>query len=308
MYVATLNACFMFAPSNQTFLIMKKILLAAAIWASFFGTSVAQELPQPSPKGEISQMVGLTEVEIEYSRPSMKGRKIFGDLVPFGEMWRTGANGSTIIEFDTDVMVQGTLVKKGNYALFTLPNQSEWEIILNSNTELWGVDGMKAEENVASFKVKPTTCPTTESFTISFDNVKEDACEVSLMWETTKVSFTIAVDVDAASMANIDKAIKDAEGSFRVYNNAARYYLEHNKDLKKALEYAQKSTSMSEKFWNLKVLSEVQAANGLYKEALATAEKSLALATEAKYDAYIKMNQENIAKWKPLATPAKGKK
>lgn len=287
---------------------MKKIVLAIAVFASFIGSSVAQELPQPSPKGEISQMVGLTEVEIEYSRPSMKGRKIFGDLVPFGEMWRTGANGSTIIEFDTDVMIQGKTVKKGNYALFTVPNKTEWEIVLNSNTELWGVDGMKAEENVLTFKVTPTACPSTETFTVSFDNVKEDACDVSLMWETTKVSFTISVDVDAASMANIEKAIKDAEGTYRVYNNAARYYLEHNKDTKKALEYAQKSTSMAEKFWNLKVLSEAQAANGLYKEAIATAERSLVLATEAKYDAYIKMNQENIAKWKPLATPAKGKK
>lgn len=278
----------------------KNVLLFLMLFAIAPFISKAQDLPQPSPKASVSQKVGLTNFTIEYSRPGMKNRTIFGDLVPFGKIWRTGANKATSIEFDTEVTFEGNKVTAGKYAIFTIPGKEKWEVIISKDVESWGAGDYKKENDVARFFVQSQPHTLTETMQFSFDNVTDHGSQISLTWAETRVVFNVKVDAKATALKNIEKAIKEAQGTFRVYNSSARYYLTNNLDSKKALEWALKSVEMSKKFWNLKTLSEAYAANKDYKNALKTAEESLKMSTEAKYDPYIKMNQENIEKWKKM--------
>ena len=173
---------------------MKKYLvLCLALVAVFTQTIEAQELelPQPSPWAQVSQKFGLAQTTLTYSRPAMKGRKIFGGLVPYGEMWRTGANKATELKIEGTVMINNQKIEAGAYSLFTIPGATEWTIIINKNTELWGTGGYKQEEDVVRFTVTPTTTSSTESFTMSFANVKDNSVALEMYWETTKVSFEI---------------------------------------------------------------------------------------------------------------------
>ena len=262
--------------------------------------SFAQDLPRPSQKGEVEQMVGLTEIEVTYSRPNVKGRVIWGDLVPYDKIWRTGANEATTIEFSNDVKVNGADVPAGTYALFTIPGKEEWTIILNKNYEVWGTGDYKEEEDQLRFTVKPTATKATESLTVGINNVKDDKCTIDLSWDELMVSFEVDANSREQALANIEGEIKAIENPFRVYNSSARYYVDNEIELEKALEYATKSVEYEARFWNVYTLSLAQAANGKYKEAMETAERSKKLAEEADYPPYIKMNDENIAKWKAM--------
>lgn len=275
---------------------MKKIWMWTAACLAV-STLNAQDLPKPSPMGEVEQMVGLTEVEIEYSRPGVKDRKIFGELVPYGQMWRTGANKATKISFSTDVKINGSELLAGDYALFTVPGEESWEILFNTNLEQWGTGNYQDTEEALRVRVKPQTWPFTETFTFSVDNLKDDAASICLTWEETRVCFDMSVEVDAQAEKNILDKISEIENAYGVYNTSARWYVDHGKDPAKALEWARKSTSIKETFWNLYTLSLAQAANSDFKGAVATAEKSIAMAKEAGYDNYVKMNEDNIAKW-----------
>ncbi len=257
----------------------------------------AQELPQPSPKGEVEQIVGLTTIEVEYSRPSAKGRKIFGDLVPFGEMWRTGANMSTTIELDSDVMVEGALLPKGKYSLFTTPTPDTWVITFNKNPELGGVDERKAEEDVLTVKVPSGKCEMTETFTIGFADVKDDKAVLELSWENTKVRVSLFADATKQALMNIKEAVNKPDADYRVFNSCARFLVDRNLEPQSALKYAMKSVEKERKFWNLHTLALAQAQNGQYQEAIATAEQSIRMAQEAKYEAYVKLNKEKIDEW-----------
>jgi len=259
--------------------------------------SFAQDLPRPSQKAEVEQMVGLTEIEVSYSRPNVKGRVIWGNLVPYDKVWRTGANEATSIEFSSDVKVNGTEVPAGKYGLFTIPGKEEWTVILNKNWEVWGTGDYKEEEDQLRFKVKPSATKATESFTIGISNVKDDKCSIDISWDELMVSFEVDANSREQAIANIDKEIKSLENPFRVYNSSARYYVDNGIELEKALEYATKSVEYEARFWNVYTLSLAQAANGNYKEAMETAERSKKLAEEAEYPPYIKMNDDNIAKW-----------
>lgn len=278
---------------------MKKLILSSLFAASALSLQ-AQELPMPSPNAELEQVVGLTEVELEYSRPSMKGRTIWGDLVPYGENWRTGANASTKIGFSTDVVFGGVEVEAGEYALYTVPGETEWEVVLNSNLDTWGVDGLEASTDVARVKVKPMAHHKTESMLFYFDKLTDGSAELVLAWDEVAVPVKIEVDYMSAAKENIEEKISEIEGAYSSYNRIAQFYLSNNMELEKALEYAQKSVEISKKFWNMKTLSEVQAANGDIKGAIKTAKESLALAQEANYGPYIKMNEANIAKWEEM--------
>jgi hypothetical protein len=277
-----------------------KMKLALAL-CMMFGMAVnAQELPQPSPTGKVEQKVGLTNIVITYSRPSVKGRVIFGDLVPFGEVWRTGANKATSISFSSDVKIGGKDIMAGTYSLFTIPNAQEWTIIINKNTELWGSDDYKQEEDVVRIMAKPIVNNLTESMTFTIDNVDTKKADISLAWDKVKVSFPIEVEFDVQAMDNIKAKIEEAEDAFSIYNGAARYYIENNKDVKQALEWAQKSVNMKAEFWNLLTLARAQAANGMYKQAIETANKSKAKSIEAKNTAYEKRANDGIAEWTKL--------
>ncbi len=187
------------------------ILSAAALLAA--PLIHAQDLPQPSPAGEVEQIVGLTKVDVEYSRPSVKGRVIFGDLVPYDKLWRTGANQNTTIEFSGQVKFGDVDVKPGKYSLFTEPGKEVWVIHLNKNTELWGEDGYKAEEDVATIKVPAMSTEFTETLTFDLANVVNDGADLELRWEKTKVHIPIKADATEQGIANIKAAMaKGHEG------------------------------------------------------------------------------------------------
>ena len=278
---------------------MKKTLLALVVILSSFGSQAQVLTPQPSPKCTLNQMVGLTDVEIEYSRPGTKGRNIFGDLVPFGKVWRTGANANTTISFSEDVVIDGKPLKKGKYALFTLPKVESWEVIFYSKTDNWGNPEVWNEADVA---LRASVVPemlnrNIESLTIDISNLDNNFAYLNIAWEKTLVALKFEVPTQKMAMASIDKVL--AGPSAGDYFSAAQFYLQSNGDLTKALTYVNKALELNKQnpFWYTKLKSLIQAKLGDKKGAIETAKISLAAAKIAKNNDYIKMNEDNILEW-----------
>lgn len=266
------------------------------IWGKM---AFAQELPQASPICKIEQRIGLTDVSLRYSRPSVKERTVWGNLVPYNTLWRTGANACTVISFSDNVILANQHIPAGEYSIFTIPTQDEWTFILNKNTKLWGTDGYKSDDDLVRIKVKPdTNAPFTETMTFFFDNIKVDAADLVFAWDKLRFALKISVDTDTKALANIKKAVSEAENIYRTYNSSATYLLDSNKEPLQALNWAKKSVDMKETYWNTFTLSRAYAANKLYKEAIAMAEKSLKLSEDAKMDSYVQMNKKNLEEWK----------
>jgi hypothetical protein len=245
--------------------------------------SIAQDLPAPSPSATLKQRIGLTDVTVEYSRPSMKGRKVFGDLVPYGEVWRTGANKATSISFKGNVIVNDQPLQAGSYSLFTIPHEGgAWELILNKNTELWGAYDRKPEEDVLHLKVPVKECATTETFTMEFANLGQDVADLVIRWENQEAALRISADATEQGKANIMEAVAKADAGYRPFYSAASFYLDRNIDAKQALAWAQQSVNKEKKYWNLFVLAKAQAANNQFKEASATAQEAAKLAAAEK--------------------------
>jgi tetratricopeptide (TPR) repeat protein len=278
-------------------MIFKKALIFS-LSMMISGVIFAQDLPMPSPNATVKQRVGLTDIEVEYSRPGVKDRKIYGGLVPYNEMWRTGANKATAITFSTPVRVADEPLEAGTYAIFTIPSEDMWTVIFSKNTEQWGTGSYKEEEDAVRIKVKSMPAEFRESMLFYFDDLRDQSATLNLHWDKTKVIIPIEVDAIDQAMQNIEKAIADLSNSFRVYHSSARFYLEQDKDLAKALEWAQKSVDVEKRYWNMTTLSMAQAANDKKKDAIKTAEAALKLAEEAKSTHYINLNKENIAAWK----------
>ena len=278
---------------------MKKTLFALAVILSSFVSQAQVLTPQPSPKCTLNQMVGLTDVEIEYSRPGTKGRNVFGDLVPFGKVWRTGANSNTIISFSEDVVIDGKTLKKGKYALYTLPKVESWEVIFYSKTDNWGNPEVWNEEDVAlrASVVSEMLNRNVESFTIDINNLDNNFANLNLSWEKTLVSLKFEVPTQKMAMASIDKVL--AGPSAGDYFSAAQFYLQSNGDLTKALTYVNKALELNKQnpFWYTKLKSLIQAKLGDKKGAIETAKISLAAAKVAKNNDYVKMNEDNILEW-----------
>jgi hypothetical protein len=278
---------------------MKKILFALAVILSSFGSQAQVLTPQPSPKCTINQMVGLTDVEIEYSRPGTKGRNIFGDLVPFGKVWRTGANSNSTISFSEDVVIDGKTLKKGKYALFTLPKVESWEVIFYSKTDNWGNPEVWDEADVAlrASVVPEMLTRNIESLTIDISNLDNNFAYLNIAWEKTLVSLKFEVPTQKMAMASIDKVL--AGPSAGDYFSAAQFYLQSNGDLTKALTYVNKALELKKEspYWYTKLKSLIQAKLGDKKGAIETAKISLAAAKVAKNNDYIKMNEDNILEW-----------
>ena len=287
---------------------MKKTLIGLALSTALLfsaGTTQAQiATPAASPAASVTQKVGLTDVSIAYSRPSLKGRTIGKDVVPYGEMWRTGANSPTLIKFNDEITIQGNKVPAGEYVLITIPTQKEWTVILHKNKELWG--NTDARYNQANdqlrFKVKPQTNPKSiESFTINFTNLKSNSADVELMWGKEIASFTITTDVDSKVMAQIqEKVVNGTNVAPGLYAAAASYYLSANKDMKQALEWMKKANATDAKFWNLHTQAKIQANLKDYKGAIKTAEQSIELAKKENNPEYVRMNEQAIAEWKKM--------
>ena len=255
--------------------------------------------PAPSPAAKIEQKVGLTDVAIEYSRPAMRGRTIFGDLVPHGKIWRTGANARTKVTFSDDVTIGGKVVKAGSYAILTIPQASKWDVVFYTDYQGGGAPQEFDETKVAA-RVMADVYPIEmdiQSFTISIDDITSSSAVIGIMWERSYIPVPFAVHTDKAVMASIDSAL--AGPSANDYYNAASYYLSEGKDAAKAKMWIDKSMSMTEKpaFWQLRQQSLIYAAAGDKKGAIAIAKKSLAASVEAKNDDYVKMNKESLAEW-----------
>ena len=258
--------------------------------------------PRVSPASEVEQMVGLTEIEIEYSRPSMRGREVFGNLVPFGKVWRTGADNSTKISFDTDVIISGKTIQSGTYSIFSIPNKESWEIILYSDVELWGVPRDWSDDKIvfsSMFDVKKLKkSNTVETFTISFNDLTNNDVNMSISWENTSVDIKIEVPTRSMVESDINKVLSDNPKSSDYYA-AAVFYRQENINLDKALEWMNKAIEMNEspRFWQYRQQSLIMAANDKFVDAVDAAKKSLNLAIEADNQDYIKMNRESIAEW-----------
>ena len=258
--------------------------------------------PRVSPASEVEQMVGLTEIEIEYSRPSMRGREVFGNLVPFGKVWRTGADNSTKISFDTDVIISGKTIQSGTYSIFSIPNKESWEIILYSDVELWGVPRDWSENKIvfsSMFDVKKLKkSNTVETFTISFNDLTNNDVNMSISWENTSVDIKIEVPTRSMVESDINKVLSDNPKSSDYYA-AAVFYRQENINLDKALEWMNKAIEMNEspRFWQYRQQSLIMAANDKFADAVDAAKKSLNLAIEADNQDYIKMNRESIVEW-----------
>ena len=258
--------------------------------------------PRVSPASEVEQMVGLTEIEIEYSRPSMRGREVFGNLVPFGKVWRTGADNSTKISFDTDVIISEKTIQSGTYSIFSIPNKESWEIIFYSDVELWGVPRDWSENKIvfsSMFDVKKLKkSNTVETFTISFNDLTNNDVIMSISWENTSVDIKIEVPTRSMVESDINKVLSDNPKSSDYYA-AAVFYRQENINLDKALEWMNKAIEMNEspRFWQYRQQSLIMAANNKFADAVDAANKSLNLAIEADNQDYIKMNRESIAEW-----------
>jgi hypothetical protein len=291
---------------------MKKVFLFLGILP--LSVSAQINMPRPSPLGIVTQAVGLTDITITYSRPSAKGRVIFGELVPWGEMWRTGANASTKIKFTDDVKMEGFDVPAGEYALYTIPNKDEWTIIIHKNTTLSGTGGDKYDtaQDLCRFKVKANnTYPIMiETFTIGVADIKSDEAYIELLWANTQVRFKVKSELDKRVMAEITQKMKGVTAS--TYYQSAQYYYDNDKDLTLALEWINKALVDNEKYWTVRLKSLILAKMGRYEEAIVAAEKSKQLATDAKSNDYIKLNEKSIAEWTPKVPPPaptkKGKK
>ena len=257
--------------------------------------------PQPSPKATVEQRVGLTDVSVEYSRPGVKGRAIFGDLVPFGKTWRTGANSNTKVTFSSDVSIDGQTLNAGSYGLYTVPNENSWEVMFYSESDNSGVprdwDDTKvvAKTSVEVYSMQMNV----ETFTITFDDVSGTSAVIGILWEKTYVGIKFEVPTDKLVSDTI-AAVMAASPEVVDYYNAAIYYRQQDLDIKKANEWMEKAMSLTEKpaFWQLRQQSLIYAKMGDTEKAIAVAEKSLELSKAAGNEAYIKMNTQSLAEWK----------
>lgn len=281
---------------------MKKIIFILAVIVANFTIEAQVKTPQPSPKSTLNQVVGLTDVTVEYSRPSAKGRIIFGDLVPFGKLWRTGANANSTVSFSDDVVIGGKTLKKGKYAIFTIPKADVWEVDFYTTTDNWGIPENWDENKVAvSVMVDPIALSNNvDSFTIGVNNLTNDSATLDISWEKTMVSVKFEVPTQKTAMASIEKVL--AGPTAGDYFSSAQYFLNSNGDLNKALEYINKSISMTKPgndvpFWYYRQKSLIQAKLGDKAGAIETAKLSLAGATKEKNDDYVKMNNDSIKEW-----------
>lgn len=277
---------------------MKKIQLIVLAICAFAFSAKAQDLPQPSPSASVTQRIGLTDVTVEYSRPGVKDRKIFGGLLPYGKVWRTGANSTTQLITSTPVTIDGQTLPAGTYSIFTVPGENEWKFMINKNAKASEGD-YSSKEDLVSMSVKAEELKeSVETMTFLFEDVKTGTANLVLSWANRSICIPIEVEYDKMAMKNIEEALSKDDVGFYSYNSAASYYMNNGKDMDKALEWAKKSVSMKEAFYNVYNLSLVQAARGEYKDAIKTAEKSMKLAVAADSKPYVDMNKANIEKWK----------
>lgn len=274
---------------------MKYLSIALLFVAAFTFNSNAQDLKLPalSPNAKIYQAFSVSDIEITYSRPSVRGRKIFGGLVAYGKVWRTGANAATKIKFGEDVIINGKNIKAGEYALYTIPNQNEWEIIFNKGVGNWGASGYEEADDVARFNVKPqVTDKNLQTFTINISDITFKTCNIELAWENTKVVIPVKTDNAEEIAKSIDKAINQPSIP---YYSAASYYYETGEHLDKALTYVDKALEdRPDAFWMWYLKARIAAKMGKKDVAIASANKAMETSKGSAYEDEQRRNNEKI--------------
>lgn len=277
---------------------MKKIILFLTLSvASMLNAQVVT--PKASPVAKLQQKVGLADIQIEYSRPGAKGRTIYGDLIPYGQMWRLGANENTKITSSEALIIGKDTLKAGTYALFAKPGETSWELYFYADYSNWGLpdpwDAQKVvlQVNAAVQKIQDYQ----ENLSIELDALSNNGGTLLITWENTKVSLPFTLNTKAKVLASIDKTM--AGPSANDYHAAATYYFNENLDLKKALEWSTKAVEMrgNSAYWMTRLKAQLQAANGDYKGAIETAKISIEAAKADGDDAYVRANEKSIAEW-----------
>lgn len=275
---------------------MKKILPIFIAFVLFTVAAAAQvKMPASSPTQTVKQDFGMGTVEIIYSRPNAKGRKVYGDLVPYNKLWRTGANAATKITFTDAVEAGGKKIDTGTYVLYTIPGFDMWEIILNKGVSNWGIDGYKEGQDVIRFKTVPQKMRTNyETFTMEFANIKPESCDLQIMWEKTVVTIPVTSNIKDRLKAQIDKAMLTDK---KPYWQAAQFYKEYDDNLNKALDNCTKAIEEDKKaYWIYLYKAKIQQEMGDKAGAKISAQKSLELAKEANNEDYVKMNEQLLKK------------
>ena len=279
---------------------MKKLFLLLLAISATYAVNAQIQTPQPSPLAKLEQKVGLTDVTLEYSRPSMRDRVVFGNLVPYGNIWRTGANSRTLITFSTDVTVEGQTLKAGSYAIFTKPESTSWDVYFY--TETTGGTPKTLDDSKIAAKARAQVYPMpmkVETFTMTFDDLTNDSAMLGMLWENVYVGVKIEVPTDDMVLTNINNAMNGTPTA-NDYYAAAVYYLQANKDMNQAKQWIDKAVTMAGDkvaFWQLRQQSLIYAKAGDKSGAIAAAKKSLAASEKAGNTDYVKMNKESIAEW-----------
>jgi hypothetical protein len=259
------------------------------------------QFPAASPACTLKQRVGLTDIEVSYSRPGVKGRKIFGGIVPYGEVWRTGANQATKLTFSTPVKLNGSDVPAGTYALFTIPGENEWTVIISTNASQWGAFRYNEKDDLLRFKVAPVTlAESIETFTVEFNHIRDGAAVLNLIWDKTVVPIRLQVELTSQLVPQIEAAMaapgKKTDG---FYFQAATFYYDHDLDLKKALEWVNAALESNSRlaYELLHLKAQILAKQGDKEGAIAAAKESIELATKAEGpgSSFIWMNQKLIS-------------
>lgn len=271
---------------------MKKLIVTALFAASIFAVRAqAIKTPAASTAQTVKQEFGLSSVELSYSRPNAKGRSIFGDLVPYNAVWRTGANSATTLTFSDEVMIGGKKVPAGKYGLLTIPNTGSWTIILTRQTDVTSPAAYKQDQDVVRVTATPQDMPfDTETFTMQFMNVKANSMDLLILWERTAVFLPISMDIDSKVMSQIENAMNKDN---KPYFQAAMYYLDNGKDLNKAIEWLDKAVQQTPNaYWVWHQKANCLARLGKKQEAIAAANKSIELAKAGKNNDYVALNEK----------------
>jgi len=282
--------------------LLKINLISSLILLSQMGLAQIQ-MPAPSPWGKVIQNVGLAEISVEYSRPSLKGREIFGELLPYGEVWRTGANAATLFTVSENIRLEGKEIPKGSYAVFSIPGEEEWTIILSKDIQAWGEGAYDASNDLVRFTVQPTTPEEeVETLTFAFEELGFNTADLTLAWENTKVTMAIETEAEKQVMTQIQEALNPSVDAGTFFQ-AANFYYQTNRDLKQALEWIDKAVELYEKenrnvYWVVHTKAKIEAELGKYKAAIATAQKAKSMAEKGNNQHYVKLNEDAIAEWK----------
>jgi hypothetical protein len=282
---------------NSKLLLSSLVIVAGLVFATGLPAQTpAVQFPSPSPTATLKQHVGLTDVEIIYSRPGVKGRQIFGGLVPYGEVWRTGANASTKISFSTAVKLNGVEIPAGKYALYTIPGEKEWTMIIYKDTSLNGATGYNPTNDLVRFKAVPVKlAEPVETFTIDLSDLRDDSATIDLVWEKTRVPVKLELDLVGVLVPQIEAVM--ATGGNKPYYQAAMFYYDHGQDLQKASQWIDAAIAQREAYYIVHLKAKILAKMGDKAGAIAAAKRSteLAIKAEGPKSGYVKMNADLIS-------------